>query len=140
MKSVRNIYKIGIGPSSSHTMGPAFAAEKMLKDAGAKEVHVRISCPPLLYPCEYLNFSSTRTPLELIARRFVLMKEGAHDKNIGKYVKNDTAEYQEMVEYIRKELNLASLQFNTVEDIVTAIGLPKERICTHCFDGSSYGG
>ena len=68
------------------------------------------------------------------------MKEGAHDKNIGKYVKNDTAEYQEMVEYIRKELNLASLQFNTVEDIVKAIGLPKERICTHCFDGSSYGG
>lgn len=113
---------------------------KHLYDYGAKEVHVRISCPPLLYPCEYLNFSSTRTPLELIARRFVLMKEGAHDKNIGKYVKNDTAEYQEMVEYIRKELNLASLQFNTVEDIVKAIGLPKERICTHCFDGSSYGG
>ena len=68
------------------------------------------------------------------------MKEGAHDKNIGKYVKNDTEEYREMVEYIRKELNLASLKFNTVEDIVTAIGLPKERICTHCFDGSSYGG
>lgn len=113
---------------------------KHLYDYGAKEVHVRISCPPLLYPCEYLNFSSTRTPLELIARRFVLMKEGAHDKNIGKYVKNDTQEYREMVEYIRKELNLASLKFNTVEDIVRAIGLPKERICTHCFDGSSYGG
>ena len=113
---------------------------KHLYDYGAKEVHVRISCPPLLYPCEYLNFSSTRTPLELIARRFVLMKEGAHDKNIGKYVKNDTQEYKEMVEYIRKELNLASLQFNTVEDIVKAIGLPKERICTHCFDGTSYGG
>jgi amidophosphoribosyltransferase len=113
---------------------------KHLYDYGAKEVHVRISCPPLLYPCEYLNFSSTRTPLELIARRFVLMKEGAHDKNIGKYVKNDTDEYREMVEYIRKELNLASLKFNTVDDIVRAIGLPKERICTHCFDGSSYGG
>ncbi len=113
---------------------------KHLYDYGAKEVHVRISCPPLLYPCEFLNFSSTRTPLELIARRFVLMKEGAHDKNIGKYVKNNTEEYREMVEYIRKELNLASLKFNTVEDIVTAIGLPKERICTHCFDGSSYGG
>ena len=113
---------------------------KHLYDYGAKEVHVRISCPPLLYPCEYLNFSSTRTPLELIARRFVLMKEGAHDKNIGKYVKNDTEEYREMVEYIRKELNLASLQFNTVDDIVRAIGLPKERICTHCFDGTSYGG
>lgn len=112
---------------------------KHLYDYGAKEVHVRISCPPLLYPCEFLNFSSTRTPLELIARRFVLMKEGAHDKNIGKYVKNDTAEYKEMVEYIRKELNLASLKFSTIDELVKAIGLPKERICTHCFDGSSYG-
>lgn len=113
---------------------------KHLYDYGAKEVHVRISCPPLLYPCEYLNFSSTRTPLELIARRFILMKEGAHDKNIGEYVRNDSEKYREMVEYIRKELNLASLKFNTVDDIVKAIGLPKDKICTHCFDGSSYGG
>lgn len=113
---------------------------KHLYDYGAKEVHVRISCPPLLYPCEYLNFSSTRTPLELIARRFILMKEGAHDKNIGEYVRNDSEKYREMVEYIRKELNLASLKFNTVGDIVKAIGLPKDKICTHCFDGSSYGG
>lgn len=113
---------------------------KNLYDYGAKEVHIRISCPPLLYPCEYINFSASRTPLELITRRFLLEKEGAHDKNIGKYVKNDTPEYKEMVEYIRKELNLASLKFNTVEDVVKAIGLPKECICTHCFDGTSYGG
>lgn len=111
-----------------------------LYDYGAKEVHIRISCPPLLYPCEYINFSASRSPLELITRRFLLQKEGAHDKNIGKYVKNDTPEYKEMVEYIRKELNLASLKFNTVDDVVKAIGLPKESICTHCFDGSSYGG
>lgn len=112
---------------------------KHLYDYGAKEVHVRISCPPLLYPCEFINFSESRSPLELIARRFVLMKEGAHDKNLGKYVKNDSAEHQEMVEYIRKELNLASLQYNTIENLVDAIGIPKERLCTHCFDGSSYG-
>jgi amidophosphoribosyltransferase len=112
---------------------------KHLYDYGAKEVHVRISCPPLLYPCEFINFSESRTPLELITRRYVLMKEGAHDKNLGKYVKNNTREYNDMVEYIKNELNLASLKFNTIENLVKAIGLPKEMICTHCFDGSSYG-
>jgi len=110
-----------------------------LKNYGAKEIHVRISCPPLLFPCEFLNFSESNTPLELIARRFVQMKEGAHDRNLGKYVRNTTQEYRDMVEYIRKELNLASLKFNTIEHLVSAIGLPKECICTHCFDGSSYG-
>lgn len=112
---------------------------KHLYDYGAKEVHVRISCPPLLYPCEFINFSESRSPLELITRRFILMKEGAHDKNIGKYVKANTPEYLEMVEYIKNELNLASLRFNTIDNVIDSIGLPKEMICTHCFDGSSYG-
>jgi len=110
-----------------------------LKNYGAKEIHVRISCPPLMFPCEFLNFSESNTPLELIARRFVLQNEGAHDKNLGKYVRNTTKEYKDMVEYIRKELNLASLKFNTIDHLVSAIGLPKECICTHCFDGSSCG-
>lgn len=112
---------------------------KNLYEYGAKEVHVRISCPPLLYPCPFINFSASKSPLELISRRFILMKEGAHDKNIGKYVKNDSQGYKDMVEYIRKELNLASLKFNTIDHLIKAIGLPKECICTHCFDGSSYG-
>ena len=110
-----------------------------LYDYGAKEVHVRISCPPLVYPCEFINFSESRTPLELIARRFILKNEGAHDKNLGKYVRNDTPEYAAMVDYIKKEVNVASLKFNSIENLVSAIGLPKEMICTHCFDGSSYG-
>jgi amidophosphoribosyltransferase len=112
---------------------------KHLYDYGAKEVHVRISCPPLLFPCEFINFSESRSPLELITRRYILIKEGAHDKNIGQYVKYNSEEYKNMVEYIRGELNLASLQFNTMEHLIKAIGLPKEKICTHCFDGSSYG-
>ncbi len=112
---------------------------KHLYDYGAKEVHVRISCPPLLFPCEFLNFSESRSPLELITRRYIMMKEGAHDKNIGKYAMNTSQENREMVEYIRKELNLASLKFNTIDHLIEAIGLPKDRICTHCFDGSSYG-
>ena len=101
-----------------------------LYDYGAKEVHVRISCPPLVYPCEFINFSESRTPLELIARRFILKNEGAHDKNLGKYVRNDTPEYAAMVDYIKKEVNVASLKFNSIENLVSAIG---------CFDGSSYG-
>ena len=110
-----------------------------LYEYGAKEVHVRISCPPLVYPCEFINFSESRTPLELIARRFILKNEGAHDKNLGRYVRNDTPEYEAMVEYIKKEVNVASLKFNSIENLVSAIGLPKDMICTHCFDGSSYG-
>ena len=110
-----------------------------LYEYGAKEVHVRISCPPLVYPCEFINFSESRTPLELICRRFIQQKEGAHDRNLGKYVRDDTAEYAEMVEYVRKEVNVASLKFNTIDNLISSIGLPREMICTHCFDGSSYG-
>lgn len=110
-----------------------------LRNYGVKEIHVRISCPPLLFPCEFLNFSESNTPLELIARRFVQLKEGAHDRNLGKYVRDTTQEHKALVEYIRKELNLSSLKFTTIDHLVKAIGLPKECICTHCFDGSSYG-
>ncbi len=112
---------------------------RSLYDYGAKEVHIRISCPPLLYPCEFVNFSESRTPLELITRRFIQAKEGAHDKNLGQYVRNNTAEYNSMVEHIRQEVAVSSLMFNSVDNIISAIGLPKECICTHCFDGSSYG-
>ena len=113
---------------------------KTLLGFGAKEVHIRISCPPLVYPCEFINFSASRSPLELITRRFILEKEGAHNKNLEKYSDSSTAEYREMVDYIKNDLKLSSLRFNSVEDLVNAIGLPKESICTHCFDGTSYGG
>ncbi len=107
---------------------------------GAKEVHIRISCPPLVFPCEFINFSASRSPLELITRRFILGKEGVHNKNLEKYSDSSTSEYLEMVEYIKNDLKLSSLYFNSVGDLVSAIGLPKESICTHCFDGTSYGG
>lgn len=106
---------------------------------GAREIHVRISCPPLLYPCEFLNFSESRTPLELITRNYILAKEGAHDRNLGRYVRDTTEEYRNLVEHIRGELKVASLRFNTIDQLVAAIGLPKEQICTHCFDGSGCG-
>lgn len=107
-------------------------------EAGAKEVHVRISCPPLIYPCMFLNFTSSRGEMELITRRVIAEIEGDSNKNIDKYADASTPEYAEMVERIRKRLGLTTLKFNTVDDIVEAIGLPKERICTHCFDGSSH--
>ena len=105
---------------------------------GAKEVHMRISCPPLIYPCEFLNFASKNSELDLITRRIIKKFEGAHDKNLQKYQTTDSPEYKKMVEDIRSTFNLTSLRFCTVEDLVEAIGLPKEQVCTHCFDGSSY--
>lgn len=102
---------------------------------GAKEVHIRISCPPLIYPCKFLNFSTSRTPLELIARRVIESREGSHDKNLERYSDSSTEEYRELVKGIEKELTLSSLQFNSVEDLLEAIGLPQERVCTYCFNG-----
>ena len=110
-----------------------------LYDYGAKEVHVRISCPPLVFPCPFLNFSPSRTPLELITRRFIEINEGDLNKNIDKYCDPSTQQYKDMVEYIRRELHLVSLMFNPVQTVVDSIGLPKEHICTHCFDGTSFG-
>jgi len=109
-----------------------------LYEYGAKEIHMRISCPPLIYPCKFLNFASRNSDLDLITRQFIQEFEGAHDKNLDKYKTTDSPEYNRLVEKIRTKFNLNSLKFGTIEDLVKAIGLPKERICTHCFDGSSY--
>lgn len=107
-------------------------------DAGADEVHVRISCPPLIYPCLFLNFTSSKSDLELITRRVIADIEGDPDVNLDKYADDSTPQYAEMVDRICKKLGLTTLKFNTIDDIVKAIGLPKEQICTHCFDGTSY--
>ena len=112
---------------------------KMLYDYGAKEVHVRISCPPLLYGCPFLNFSASKTEMELITRRVVEKLEGDADKNIERYCEHDSKEYKAMVEEIRQRVGVDSLKFNSLDSVVRAIGLPKEQVCTHCFDGSSYG-
>lgn len=109
-----------------------------IRDAGAKTVHVRISCPPLIYPCEFLNFTNSRSNMELITRRVIADLEGDPDAKLDKYADDTTPEYAAMVEKIRERLGLTTLKFNTIDDIVKAIGLPKDRICTHCFDGSSY--
>lgn len=109
-----------------------------LYDYGAKEVHVRISCPPLIYPCRFLNFTASKSELELITRRVIQKREGEHDRNLKAYATTDSPEYNAMVEDIRSELGVTSLKFSSIENVVNSIGLPKCRICTHCFDGSSH--
>ena len=112
---------------------------KMLYDYGADKVHVRISCPPLLYGCPFLNFSASKTELELITRRVVEQFEGDSVENLQKYFDPNSKEYAAMVEEIRRHLGVDSLKFNTIDIIENAIGLPKCELCTHCFDGSSFG-
>ena len=104
---------------------------------GATEVHARISCPPLVYSCPFVGFTASKSDLELITRRIMQDFEGDANKNLEKYAETDSPEYQRMVEEIGRRLGLTSVKFNKIETLVQAIGLPKERVCTHCFDGSS---
>ena len=110
----------------------------MMYDYGAKEIHMRIACPPMIFACRYLNFSSTQKDTELITRYYIEQLEGQHDKNLQEYVDPNSDKHKQMVELIRKRFGLTSLRYNTVDALVKAIGLPKEKVCTHCFDGSSY--
>lgn len=105
---------------------------------GAKEVHVRISCPPLVYGCPFIGFTSSKSDLELISRRIIGEFEGNPNKNLEKYATTDTPEYHRMVEEIGKQLGLTTLKFAKLESLIDAIGLPKCDVCTHCFDGSSF--
>lgn len=111
---------------------------RMLFDYGAKEVHMRIACPPLIYGCPFLGFSSSKSDLELMTRRIIKDIEGDENKNLEKYADADSPEHRHMVQRIADMFGLTSLEFNRVETLVKAIGLPKCQICTHCFDGSSH--
>jgi amidophosphoribosyltransferase len=105
---------------------------------GAKDVHMRIACPPLIFGCPFVNFSASKNELELITRRIIEEFEGDMNTNVAAYAKTDSPEYTRMVDEIARRLHLDSLKFAKLETLVRAIGLPKERICTHCFDGSSF--
>ena len=112
---------------------------KMLYDYGAKEVHVRISCPPLVYGCPFVNFSASKTEMELISRRCIEELEGDKFNDFEVYCDSTTPQYARLVEKIRQKVGVDTLKFNTLDDVVKSIGLPKCQLCTHCFDGSSYG-
>ena len=112
---------------------------RMLYANGVKHIHVRISCPPLIYGCNYLNFSTSKTDNELITRRVIAELEGGEVKYLEAYQDETSRQYANMVETIRKTVGVDTLKFNTLDDVCKAIGLPKCKLCTHCFDGSSYG-
>ena len=112
---------------------------RMLYANGVKRIHVRISCPPLLYGCNYLNFSTSKTDKELITRRVIEELEGGEVRNLEAYRDETSKQYATLVETIRKTVGVDTLKFNSLDTVCKAIGLPKCDLCTHCFDGSSYG-
>jgi amidophosphoribosyltransferase len=104
-----------------------------LLQAGAKEVHVRPACPPLMFPCVY-NLS-TRTIQELVARRAIRALEGKDIEDVSEYLNPMSEKYKKMVEWIAKDLGASSLQYQYLDDMIKAIGLPKERLCLYCWIG-----
>ncbi len=109
-------------------------------DYGAHEVHARISCPPLIYGCPFIGFTNSKSDMELISRQIIRDFEGENVSKevLDRYADPDTPEYKRLVEEIGRRLGLTTLQFSKIRTLIDSIGLPKERICTHCFDGSSY--
>jgi amidophosphoribosyltransferase len=106
---------------------------KKLRDSGAKEVHVRPSCPPLMFPCRF-NLS-TRSIHELVARKAIRSLERKDLENVAEYIDHNSKEYKKMVEWIAKDLGVTTLRYQTVDDMVKAIGLPKEKLCLYCWTG-----
>jgi amidophosphoribosyltransferase len=111
---------------------------QILFDYGAVEVHMRPACPTLIYPCDFLNFSTSRSTLDLAGRKAISELEGNGDKFLDEYATTGSKKNLAMIDQIRCKLRLTSLKFQKLEDLVEAIGLPKEKLCTHCWDGSSY--
>ena len=111
---------------------------QILFDYGAREVHMRPACPTLIYPCEFINFSTSRSTLDLAGRKAIHDLEGGEPADLSTYARAGTEQNLAMIEGIRKRLRLTTLKYQRLEDLVGAIGLPKEKVCTHCWDGSSY--
>ena len=110
---------------------------EFLYRSGAKEVHIRPACPPLLYGCKYLNFSRSSSEMDLITRRVIQRLENGNvtDEVLKEYADPDSEKYEKMVEEIRKELNFTSLRFNRLDDMLDAVGIDKCKLCTYCWDG-----
>ena len=111
---------------------------QILFDYGASEVHMRPACPTLIFPCEFLNFSTSRSRLDLAGRSVINEIEVDDEEDLAEYYTPGSRKYMEMIDRIRRRLRLTTLQYQKLDDLVDAIGLPKERLCTHCWDNSSY--
>ena len=110
---------------------------RRLYERGAKEVHMRSASPPLAFPCMFLNFSRSKSTLDLAARRVINTLEGGEPDDVAlkEYTTAGTERYNRMVDEIRKNLGLTTLKYQSIENLIKAIGLPKEQVCTYCFDG-----
>ena len=110
---------------------------EFLYQSGAKAVHIRPACPPLLFGCKYLNFSRSNSELDLITRRIIRDREGDNvsPELLDDYANPDSQNYKEMVEEIRKRLNFTSLQFHRLDDLIESIGLEPCKLCTYCWNG-----
>lgn len=109
---------------------------EFLYQSGAKEVHIRPACPPLLYGCKYLNFSRSTSEMELIARRVIQELEGENKyPNLAVYADPDSAEYGQMLEKIREKLNFTTLRYHRLDDMIASVGMDKCKLCTYCWDG-----
>ncbi|MFH1338602.1 MAG: amidophosphoribosyltransferase [Candidatus Omnitrophota bacterium] len=108
-------------------------AIKKLWDCGAKEVHIRPACPPLMFPCRF-NLS-TRTTQELAARRAIRGLEGKDSKDVAEYLDHRSEKYKKMVAWITRDLGVTTLRYQSVDDMIEAIGLPKDRLCLYCWTG-----
>jgi amidophosphoribosyltransferase len=106
---------------------------RKLWDAGAREIHVRPACPPLMFPCRF-NLS-TRSINELAARKAIRSIEGHDLEDVSAYLDHTSAKYREMIEWITRDLEVTTLRYQTVEDMVKAVGLPRERLCLYCWTG-----
>ena len=108
---------------------------RRLYDFGALEVHMRPACPPLVYGCKFLNFSVSRSEMDLAARRAIREVEGEYVQDLSDFTREGTAKYKAMEDRIRQRLKLTTLKYQRLEDLVAAIGLPKKKLCTYCWDG-----
>lgn len=110
---------------------------KYLYDSGAKEIHVRSSCPPILFGCKYLNFSRSVSDMDLITRRVIDKLEGGKVtlEILSEYADSRSRRYGDMVEEIRKQLGFKSLKYHGLEDTLKAVGLDQCKLCTYCWNG-----
>ena len=109
---------------------------EFLYQSGAKEVHIRPACPPLMYGCKYLNFSRSSSEMDLITRRVIKEMEGdSKEIDLMNYVNPESPQYQEMVDRICKKLNFTTLRYHRLDDMLDAVGIDRSKLCTYCWDG-----
>jgi len=109
---------------------------EFLYQEGAKEVHIRPACPPLMFGCKYLNFSRSNSEMDLITRRIIREREGENDINmLDDYTNPDSQNYIEMIDEIRKQLNFTTLRYHRLDDMLASIGIEPCKLCTYCWNG-----